>query len=400
MGDEIIGLESLVNDEGGKKGFRNEDERLRNEIFVKSNDRNSIVRQFLRLIYLCVLVTSVIGTKEGMRSNGLDSSDGVLRVGNFRVFTSKCLDEAIESNTSANLNGMENCMQKIVIKVVIIGSGTNFVLSNNESVIERNNDECKNAYINKYMNINKNVISFGNNDSNVNVSTNNKNTIVNISSDNKDSIVYINTSNKIGMIIKNNNRRSNEIDVDNSYINNTNRNNIDVNNNNKSDRNERYNDAQPRDNRLEGSVRKGEKPRVDIALVGSSAQTGKSAKYRIIEKTSGEEGGEMASETFASSTRFASNEGFPSMGEKGQQKAPGNDGREGVLSRNWDLGDAAINSASTQTDKLTLSADYREGVDNVNVRATEGEVGIVADLQYDGSNDNLNWRMDFGNAAA
>ena len=78
-----------------------------------------------------------------------------------------------------------------------------------------------------------------------------------------------------------------------------------------------------------------------------------------------------------SSTHFASNEGFPSMGETGQQKAPSNDERKGALSRNWDLGDAAINSASTKTDKLTLSPDYREGVENVNVRATEGEVGTA-----------------------
>ena len=148
IGDRIIGLKSSVDDEGGKDGERNGSETLRSEVFVKSSNKCSMVRWFLRLIYLYVLVTSVISTKEGTTSIGLNGSNGMMRDGNFRVFKSESLD-AIESNTSTNLSEMGNCMQKNVIKDVIIGSGMNVVLSNNKIGIERNNDKCTNAYINK-----------------------------------------------------------------------------------------------------------------------------------------------------------------------------------------------------------------------------------------------------------
>ena len=162
MGGKIIGLKSLVNDEGGKEGSRNENEASRSEVFVKSSDKCSMVRQFLCLIYL---FTSVVGTKEGKKSIGLVESNGMMMDGNFRVFKSESLD-AIESNTSANLSWKENCMQNNVIKFEFIEM--NVVMGNNESVIERNNDKCTNTYINKNMNsdeINNNSHKNNNNNS-------------------------------------------------------------------------------------------------------------------------------------------------------------------------------------------------------------------------------------------
>ena len=339
-----------------RTGDRNKDERLRSEVFVKSGDKCNMVRQFLCLIYL---VTSVIGTKKGAMSIGLDGRNGMMRDGNFRVFKSESLD-AIESNTSANLSGLENCLEEIEIKEAFIGSGMNVVLSNNESDIERNNDENTNEYINKNKNMNKNII----------VTINNVNTLVEINNINKiveikniNNIVTINNINKIVM---------------------NNRDNI------MTESCEKCKEKEPRSYKLEGSIRRSEKPRVNQTLVGSDgstdkgkgksadAQMDKSAKERGIEKSSGEKRGELAGEGFPSSACFPSSVGFPSMGIKKKQKPPENEERGGALSRIWSLSTEGVKCANAKTDGLTTSAGYREGVEKVNERATKGEVGNVA----------------------
>ena len=152
-------------------GDREKYETLRRVIFVKSGDKFSMVRQFLCFIYLCVLITSVIATKEGKMNIRWNVGDGMMRVGNFQVLKSKSLGDANQSNTSEKFYELKICKEENVINGMIIGSGLNEVLGCDESGDKgnHNKNKSKNRSDDKHKNTNKNIDKNKNIDQNKNI---------------------------------------------------------------------------------------------------------------------------------------------------------------------------------------------------------------------------------------